>query len=272
MQPTRQTSPPAALIAGLPWDGFDAYLFDIDGTLLNCRDAVHYNAFHSALRQIWHCEHKIDSVPLHGNTDIGILRATAGAGGITEEEFSRRLPQALAILRAEVERHADSFRPEICPSIPVLLERLHGAGKLLGVTSGAIEPVGWAKLRAAGLARYFSFGSFSANARAASGSAAHASELAGLNESRAAIFRQGIAQVRSRLDERASICFLGDTPADIAAAKSLGTPILAVATGIFSFESLQEQNPELCLPCCDRLFASKPTHSPANAGTTPPRK
>ena len=33
------------------WNGFAAYLFDIDGTLLNSRDGVHYNAFHSALRE-----------------------------------------------------------------------------------------------------------------------------------------------------------------------------------------------------------------------------
>ena len=33
------------------WDAADAYLFDIDGTLLNSRDGVHYNAFHNAVRQ-----------------------------------------------------------------------------------------------------------------------------------------------------------------------------------------------------------------------------
>ena len=27
------------------WDAYDAFLFDIDGTLLTCTDAVHYFAF-----------------------------------------------------------------------------------------------------------------------------------------------------------------------------------------------------------------------------------
>ncbi len=31
------------------WDAYDAYLFDIDGTLMNCTDAVHYFAFCEAL-------------------------------------------------------------------------------------------------------------------------------------------------------------------------------------------------------------------------------
>ena len=261
MQQPLRTTTRQALIAGLPWDGFDAYLFDIDGTLLNCRDTVHYNAFHSALRQAWNCQRKIDGLPLHGNTDIGILRAAAAAGGVTEEEFRQRLPQALAVLRTEVERHTDSFRPELCPSITVLMEHLHGNGKLLGVTSGAIEPVGWAKLRAAGLARYFSFGSFSADVAAVSGAATHADELKGCNETRAGIFRHGIAQVRSRMGERATVCFVGDTPADIAAAKSLGAPILAVATGIYDVETLREKGPDLCLPCCDWLLAADPTRT-----------
>ncbi len=241
-------------IAGLPWDGFDAYLFDIDGTLLNCRDAVHYNAFHSALRQVWNCQSRIDNVPRHGNTDIGILRAAASIAGISVEEFYGGLPRALTIMASEVEQNAGAIRPELCPSIPMLIEHLHAAGKLLGVTSGAIEPVGWAKLRAAGLDRYFSFGSFSAPAAAISEAG---SERGGpqWNESRAAIFRHGIVQVHSRLGEKARICFVGDTPSDIAAAKSLETPILAIATGIYDIKTLNEQGPDLCLPCCDELFA-----------------
>jgi len=54
---------------------FDAYLFDIDGTLANTRGGVHYNSFHTALREVYGCEGRIDDVPVHGNTDLGILRA-----------------------------------------------------------------------------------------------------------------------------------------------------------------------------------------------------
>ena len=57
------------------WRQFDAYLFDIDGTIANTRGGVHYNSFHTALREVYGCDGKIDPVPVHGNTDIGILRA-----------------------------------------------------------------------------------------------------------------------------------------------------------------------------------------------------
>src|ERR1043166_4408679 len=53
--------------AGFQWDAADAYLFDIDGTLLNSRDAVHYFSFRNAVRQVLGVEVGIDGVPVLGN-------------------------------------------------------------------------------------------------------------------------------------------------------------------------------------------------------------
>jgi phosphoglycolate phosphatase-like HAD superfamily hydrolase len=238
---------PTTLPLPFAWGCFDAYLFDIDGTLLNSRDGVHYNSFHLALRQAWNCELKIDGVPLHGNTDIGILRATAMAAGVSTEEFSRKLPQAIAIMQAEVESNAGLLRVELCPSISELLERLHSAGKLIGVTSGNLEPIGWAKLRAAGIAAYFRFGSFCGGQAGLNGRAAG-------NETRISVFEQGVNEVRRRLGEQARVCFIGDTPADIVAARSVNAAVVAVATGIHDVETLQKECPDLCLPCCTALL------------------
>src|SRR5690349_15360578 len=60
---------------GFDWTAFDCYLFDIDGTLLNSRDAVHYHAFHRAVQTVFGLDFRLDGVPVHGNTDVGILRA-----------------------------------------------------------------------------------------------------------------------------------------------------------------------------------------------------
>src|SRR2546429_1218690 len=38
---------------GFRWMDFDAYLFDIDGTLLVTRDLVHYNALNRAIREVY---------------------------------------------------------------------------------------------------------------------------------------------------------------------------------------------------------------------------
>jgi phosphoglycolate phosphatase-like HAD superfamily hydrolase len=230
------------------WDCFDAYLFDIDGTLLNSRDGVHYNSFHSALRQVWNCELKIDGVPLHGNTDIGILRAAASAAGISAEEFSRKLPRAILTMQAQVGRNVALLRTELCPSVGELLQRLHATGKLLAVTSGNLEPIGWAKLRAAGIASFFSFGSFC-------GGSMGGRNVADIGaETRVDIFEHGMDEVRRYLGKNARVCFIGDTPADILAARSVRASVIAVATGIFDMETLRQQRPDLCLPDCSALL------------------
>src|SRR5689334_16612540 len=143
------------------WATADAYLFDIDGTLLNTRDAVHYFAFRNALHQFYGIDGTIDGVPVHGNTDLGILRAVLRRAGIADADFERDVPRLIQHMCNEVQRNAAGIRVELCPSIPELLARLHGSGKLLGIVSGNLETIGWAKLEAAELRKYFSFGSFS---------------------------------------------------------------------------------------------------------------
>ena len=214
----------------------DAYLFDIDGTLLNSRDDVHYNAFHAAVREVYGIASSIDGVPVHGNTDLGILRAVARRAGLSDLEFESKLPAAIACMCAAARRNAHFMAPELCPSIPELLNGLRQAGKLLGVVSGNLEPIGWLKLQTAGIRQFFAFGSFS-----------------GERELRADIFRHGLEEVQKRLGTGVRACFVGDTPADIEAARQLGTPILAVATGIFPAAELQAYGPDVCVPSCAEL-------------------
>lgn len=214
----------------------DAYLFDIDGTLLNSRDGVHYNAFHVAVREVYGIDSKIDGVPVHGNTDLGILRAVARRAGLSDAEFESKLPAAIDCMCAAATRNAGGMSPELCPSIRDLLNKLRHEGKLLGVVSGNLEPIGWMKLEAAGIKQFFAFGSFS-NQR----------------ELRRDIFRHGIEQAKQRLGGAVRVCFVGDTPSDIEAAREVGSPILAVATGIFSMADLLVHKPDACVGCCSEL-------------------
>jgi phosphoglycolate phosphatase-like HAD superfamily hydrolase len=222
---------------GFDWRAFDAYLFDIDGTLLNSRDGVHYHSFHAALRHAWNCDVKIDNVPVHGNTDIGILRAAATMGNIDEVAFRSGLRSATDEMCSEVERNASQMTPALCPAIPALLKALAEASKLLAVASGNLEPIGWAKLRAAGIAQYFSFGSFS-----------------GERELRIDIFRWGADRIHQLLGPEASVCVVGDTPNDIHAAQALRLPVIAVATGTYSRDQLASLGPDLCISSCETLW------------------
>jgi phosphoglycolate phosphatase len=222
-----------------PWLSYDAYVFDIDGTLLNARDHVHYHSFQGALREIYGCDRDITEVPLQGNTDIGILRATTRLSGIEDNVFEERLQDALTWMRTSTAKKVADFRAEACPSIPAMLSLLRDRGKLLGVATGNLEEVGWPKLAAAGLKHYFQFGCFSDH-----------------HEQRADIFRNAAAEARRRLGQGATVCFVGDTPNDIDAARRNGCPVIAVATGVHRLETLQALSPDYCLRSCEDLFTA----------------
>jgi phosphoglycolate phosphatase-like HAD superfamily hydrolase len=182
---------------------------------------------------------RLDGVPVHGNTDIGILRAYLESAGVAESAWRAQLGRVIDLMSADVELNAAALRPELCPAVMELLNHLGSSGKLLGVASGNLERVGWAKLSACGLRERFSFGSFS-----------------GEREKRDDVIAFGISEVRARLGPSARVCVVGDTPADIASAHANGIPAIAVATGIYSVEELLSHTPEMCVSCCDDLLQS----------------
>lgn len=213
-----------------PWDAFDGYLFDIDGTLLNCKDAVHYFAFCSALSAVAERPMTLDGVVTHGNTDEGILRDAFARGDVAQEVWRPRLGEIRTWMGDEVEANRRAFEIEVLPGVPELLRHLRSRGALLSTATGNLARIGETKLQACGLHHLF--------------------ELAGYSdgfETRAEVFAAALAQLRKRLGSAATVCVFGDTPADIQAAHANGLEVVAVATGIFSREQLQAERPELCV-------------------------
>lgn len=215
----------------------DAYVFDIDGTLLVTKDLVHWNALHRAMLEAYGVDATIEGIPYHGMTDISILRAAVARAGVGEEAFDSGLPVALEVVCREVEANRCDIAPQVCPGVPGLLARLSQSDKLLGVASGNLETVGWHKIEAAGLRDYFAFGFFSDQ-----------------SERRADIFRNAVNHAAVQLGARARICFVGDTPSDVHAAKEVGALIVSIASGTFTHAELSAHSPDLCLNSCADLF------------------
>jgi phosphoglycolate phosphatase len=224
----------------------DAYIFDIDGTLLVTKDLVHWNALHQAMTEAYSVDATIEGIPYHGKTDLSILRAAVGRAGVSDSDFEARLPVALDVVCREVEAHHLQLVPEICQGIVQLLESLKASGKLIGVASGNLETVGWHKIEAARLREFFTFGFFSDH-----------------HETRAEIFGNALEYVNVQLGPAARVCFIGDTPSDVEAAKQVGGQILAVASGTFTFDELNACSPDWCVSHCGELFLSiQPQSSP----------
>ncbi|HST11980.1 MAG TPA: HAD family hydrolase, partial [Terriglobales bacterium] len=223
---------------GFHWKQADAYLFDIDGTLLLSPDRTHRYALHRALLDVYGVETTIDGIPYHGKTDPGILRAALERLNFSSHDISSKMAEALEIVRQDATEKADRFRPNVLPGIRDLLALLRESDKLLGICSGNLETIAWLKLKAAGLADSFEFGCFADDC-----------------ELRIEIFRNGMLEVAKRLGRGATVCFLGDTPEDVLAARGAGGRIIAVGTGIFTAEDLATHGPDIAVVSCADLLA-----------------
>lgn len=223
------------------WDAFDVYLFDIDGTLLHCTDAVHYFAFCNALSDIAGRPMKLDGVVAHGNTDVGILRDALHLAGVEEEDWRPRLAEIRQSICAFVQQHEQDLCVELLPGVRDVMEHLRSKGAILGVATGNLQAIGTLKLARADLLPHFRFCGWSDDF-----------------ENRADVFRAAVAQARRIAAPGASICVVGDTPSDVLAAHENGLPVIAVATGTFSLEELRAAGPELCVRSLEELRA--PAH------------
>ena len=96
--------------AGLRWDQHDAYLFDIDGTLLRDPGRVHYNAFSKACLEVLGHPISLEPVTVAGSTDPRILSDAFAAAGIADESWRPHQPRLLAAICSTVERDAARIR------------------------------------------------------------------------------------------------------------------------------------------------------------------
>lgn len=219
----------------------DAWFFDIDGTLLVTRDLVHWNGLHRAMLDVYGVDTTIEGLTYHGKTDIAILRAALARREVSSETFGAGLRNAISVICEEVTANAHGFVVDVCPGIPAFLEKIQREGKLLGVASGNLEIVGWSKISAARLRKFFRLGSFG-----------------DCYELRSAIFDHALTLARSTLGRGASVCFIGDTPDDIHAARAVNAGVIAVSTGTFAFDELSRCSPDVCCHSCSELLESEP--------------
>lgn len=224
-----QSQPSVFVREGFRWDAQDAYLFDIDGTLLRCRDRIHVNAFLSSVRAVMGRDFSLDGVILSGNTDPGILHDAFRLSDLDEAQWQPHLESILQQMRNEVAARREEMKIDKMPGVDEVLRHLHARGAALGVATGNLETIGWLKIEFLGLRHWFTCGGFSDCFPARADMIAHAAETA-----------------RAQVGPEATVCVVGDTPADIIAARANHLPAIAVATGNYTFEQLLEHHPEAC--------------------------
>lgn len=223
---------------GFRWDAQDAYLFDIDGTLLRCRDRIHVNSFLSSVRAVMGRDFSLDGVTLSGNTDPGILHDVFRLSELDEAHWQPHLEAILQRMRDDVAARRDDMKIDKMLGVDETLRYLQARGATLGIATGNLETIGWMKIEFLGLRHWFTFGGFSDRFPIRANMIAHATDTA-----------------RTLTGPQASVCIVGDTPADIAAARANQLPTIAVATGSYTFEQLMEHHPDACATSLLALLA-----------------
>ena len=237
---TTQTAEPPHRVhiePGFRWDEQQAYLFDIDGTLLRSRDRIHYDSFFECVREVMGHDLDLSGVTLHGNTDPGILRDAFLQTTVEDGHWRAALEEVLERMRTTVAARRDRMELVRMPAIEETLQHLASKGAKLGVATGNLETIGWVKIETVGLRHWFEFGGFSDNYVDRADMIAHAEEKA-----------------RAAAGANATVCVVGDTEFDISAARANGLPTIAVATGNQSFEQLMRMKPEICATSLQALL------------------
>jgi phosphoglycolate phosphatase len=201
-----------------------AILFDIDGTLISSGGAGTV-AWRMAFEDLYGVPADIGKYTDAGMTDPEVGRLTFEnviGRDPSSEEMASLISKRTAYLPVAV---SESKAYRVLEGVPETLERLSGAGVLLGLTTGSVESAAHIKLARADLNKYFCFGGYGSDS----------SDRAELT--RKAIERAGI--VLGEPVEPKRVLVVGDTPLDIEAAHGAGAVAVGVASGHFDEEQLR---------------------------------
>jgi phosphoglycolate phosphatase len=196
------------------------FLFDIDGTLLRGMPPLHRLALCDAAWRIFEVRLSPSGLgQTAGMTDTLIIQRALQIAGLSPATVEAELPHFFKAASAAYEDRlilAD-LRPYHTPYARQTLEWLKERGVFLGLVTGNIQRIAWAKLGAAGLSGYFAAGGF--GDEAAEREKLPPLAIARLEEKYGRNFRAEMVAV------------VGDTPDDVRCGAACGLTTIAVATG-----------------------------------------
>lgn len=207
-------------------------LFDIDGTLVRRSGPAHRQALVDAVRAATGLETTTEGIPVQGMLDPDILTVMMQRAGASRAAIRRAMPEVIERTQRLYARTCPDLTRKTCPGARAVLQRLRARGALLALVTGNLTRVGWKKVECAGLKPYFRYGAFGEMAR-----------------NRAGLARIAIRQARERgwVNGNTPIALIGDSPADIIAAKANRVKSIAVRTGISTLEELTAEGPDVLL-------------------------
>jgi phosphoglycolate phosphatase-like HAD superfamily hydrolase len=208
-------------------------LFDIDGTLVRRAGPHHREALVQGIRRVTKFETTTDGIPVQGMLDPDIVTVMLRRAGASRALIRDAMPEISRAAERYYLRVCPTLHDKHCPGVAPLLEKLTRREILLGLVTGNLTRIGWRKLDRAGLKHYFRFGAFAEMAK-----------------TRAGLTRIAIRESHARgwIERGAPVSLIGDSPADVLAARRNRIRSIAVATGLTSTAELQAESPDILLP------------------------
>lgn len=208
-------------------------LFDIDGTLLRVTQPG-AKILVDALESLVGRAIVTDGVRFSGRTDYPIIRDVLVNSGLSRAEAAEMLPEVMSTYSKYAHAMLAAGNVRILPGVRALLDRLQkDDAVVLGLLTGNIEELAYAKLKAGGLESYFSFGAFGSD-----------------REDRYLLPPIAVERANQHtgiLFEGKDVVIIGDTEHDILCGSSIGVYAVGVATGHFDRDYLSGYSPDLLL-------------------------
>jgi phosphoglycolate phosphatase-like HAD superfamily hydrolase len=203
------------------------FLFDIDGTLMRGAGVQHRAALVGGIQEVLGVETTVDGIPVHGMLDRDILAQMMARVGVDESEVSAVLEAVMEAAQRIYPKTCLDLRSKVLPGVPEALAEIHTLGYPMGLVTGNLSRIGWAKVESAGLQQFFSFGAF-----------------AEMGLTRTELMRLAVDQVGG---EGKQVTHVGDAPSDVEAARANGFRMVAVATGLTPASELERLGADVVL-------------------------
>lgn len=198
-------------------------LFDIDGTLV--RGArCHYQAFLEAVKNFYSMQEDISGINYAGKTDPQILREVLELGGLQEDKIEQNFQDCLEFMASFYVKNVYQENILVLDGVNELLNELQREKVLLGLVTGNLEPIAYAKLGRVNLDGYFPFGGFGSD-----------------HYERSCLVKTALKRAHNYFGYKGNRVFVvGDTPRDVEAARISNLTTIAVATGRYCRKELED--------------------------------
>lgn len=207
------------------------WLFDIDGTIMRTNGAGQKAMLH-VLREEFHRDERNYDIPTSGRTDRAIVADLFHELNISNDESAW---ESFRSAYFEIlPRYLHECGGTLLPGIQHLIETLKRREDVaIGLLTGNFQKSAFLKLAHFSLDHHFEFGGFGDE-----------------HPDRDDVAAKALVAAKEVCDFQVSpdrIWVLGDTPADVRCARAIGANVVAVATGQYSLQELEQCEPDLAL-------------------------